>query len=228
MRSHPIFARAWDLLMRLAPPHEKQNRSELVSRAAGRVLEVGAGTGVNFGRYRDASLVVAVEPEPMMARKARRRAAEATAPVRVLRGVAETLPFADGVFDTIVACNVLCSVADPARAAAELRRVLRPRGAIRIYEHVRSLSPRASRFQDLIQPLWSGIAAGCHPNRDPVAALRRAGFVVRYRRVSVGPLSPVRPHVLGTARVGGSGRVARPKRGSRGARRRADPPDRTG
>jgi SAM-dependent methyltransferase len=200
MRSHPIFARAWDVLMRLAPPHEKRNRDELTARAPGTVLEVGAGTGVNFQRYRRAGLVVAVEPEPTMARKAHRRAAQAGVPVRVLRGVAEALPFNDGVFDSIVACNVLCSVADPGRAAAELRRVLRPKGTVRFYEHVRSLSPRAGRMQDRIQPLWSRLAAGCHPNRDPVAALRRAGFEVRYRRVSVGPLSPVRPHVLGIGR----------------------------
>jgi SAM-dependent methyltransferase len=227
MRSHPIFARAWDVLMLLAPPHEKRNREELVGPAAGSVLEVGAGTGVNFARYRHAALVVAVEPEPTMARTARRRAAQAKVRVSVLRGVAEALPFADGAFDTIVACNVLCSVADAGRASAELRRVLRPRGTVRFYEHVRSLSPSAGRMQDRIQPLWSLLAAGCHPNRDPVAALKRAGFEVRYRRVSVGPASPVRPHVLGTARAGGSGGVARPERGSRGARRRADPPDRT-
>ncbi|HEV8682909.1 MAG TPA: class I SAM-dependent methyltransferase [Actinomycetota bacterium] len=200
MRSHPIFARAWDLLMRVAPPHEKRNREELVAMASGTVLEIGAGTGVNFPRYRDARLVVAVEPEPTMARRAQRRSMAATVPVRVLRGDAEALPFEDGVFDTVIACNVLCSVPRPARAAAELRRVLRPRGTVRFYEHVRSLSPRAGRTQDLIQPLWSRLAAGCHPNRDPVAALRGAGFEVRYRRVSVGPASPVRPHVLGIGR----------------------------
>lgn len=201
MRSHPIFARAWDVLMRLAPAHEKRNRDELVGSATGTVLEVGAGTGVNFQRYRRAGLVVAVEPEPTMARRAHRRAGQATVPVRVLRGVGEALPFQDGVFDTIVACNVLCSVTDPGRAAAELRRVLRPRGTVRFYEHVRSLSPSAGRMQDRIQPLWSRMAAGCHPNRDPVAVLKRAGFEVRYRRVSVGPVSPVRPHVLGIARA---------------------------
>ena len=201
MRSHPIFARAWDVLMWLAPPHEKGNRDELTATALGTVLELGAGTGVNFGRYRRAGLVVAVEPEPTMARRARRRAARAKVPVSVLRGAGEALPFHDGAFDTVVACNVLCSVADPGRAAAELRRVLRPRGTVRFYEHVRSLSTRAGRMQDRIQPLWSRLAAGCHPNRDPVAALKRAGFEVRYRRLSVGPVSPVRPHVMGTARA---------------------------
>jgi SAM-dependent methyltransferase len=201
MKSHPVFARAWDVLMWLAPAHEKRNRDELVGPASGAVLEVGAGTGVNLARYERAGLVVAVEPEPTMARKARRRASLTKANVSVLRGVAEALPFHDGVFDTVVACNVLCSVADPGRAAAELRRVLRPRGTVRFYEHVRSLSPRAGRMQDRIQPLWSDMAAGCHPNRDPVAALKRAGFEVRYRRVSVGPVSPVRPHVLGRATI---------------------------
>jgi len=228
MRSHPVFARAWDVLMRVAPPHEKRNRRELVEPATGTVLELGAGTGVNFARYRNARLVVAVEPEPTMAQRASRLAARATVPVRVVRGAAEALPFDDAVFDTVVVCNVLCSVDDPARAAAELHRVLRRRGSIRLYEHVRSLSEAAGRAQDAVQPLWSALAAGCHPNRNPVAVLREAGFEVRYRRLSVGPWSPVRPHVLGTARVRGSGGVARPKRGSGGARRRADPPDRTG
>ena len=201
MRTHPVFARAWDVLMWLAPPHEKRNRDELTAPALGTVLELGPGTGVNFARYRRAGLVVAVEPEPTMARKARRRAARAKVRVCVLRGVGEALPFHDGAFDTIVACTVLCSVADPVRAAAELRRVLRPRGTVRFYEHVRSLSPRAGRMQDRIQPLWSHLAAGCHPNRDPVAVLKRAGFEVRDHRLSVGPVSPVRPHVLGTART---------------------------
>jgi SAM-dependent methyltransferase len=185
--------------MWLAPSHEKRNRKELVATASGTVLEIGAGTGVNFPRYRVARLVVAVEPEPTMARKAARRAARASVPVRVVRGVAEALPFGDGVFDTVIACNVLCSVSDPARAVSELRRALRPGGTVRFYEHVRSLSARAARVQDRIQPLWSAVAAGCHPNREPVAALRAAGFEVRYRRLSVGPLSPVRPHVLGKA-----------------------------
>jgi SAM-dependent methyltransferase len=227
MRSHPVFARAWDVLMRVAPPHEKRNRRELLERATGTVLELGAGTGVNFVRYRNARLVVALEPEPTMAQKASRRAARATVPVRVVRGAAEALPFDDAVFDTVVVCNVLCSVDDPARAAAELRRVLRRRGSIRLYEHVRSLSEGAGRAQDAVQPLWSALAAGCHPNRNPVAILREAGFEVRYRRLSVGPWSPVRPHVLGTARAEGSGGAARPERGG-GGRWRADPPDRMG
>jgi ubiquinone/menaquinone biosynthesis C-methylase UbiE len=201
MKSHPVFARAWDVLMRVAPLQEKQNRRELVAPATGAVLEVGAGTGVNFELYEGARRVVALEPEPTMARRARRRAAEAEVPVGVLRGVAEALPFRDAVFDTVIACNVLCSVADPAGAATELRRVLRPRGTVRFYEHVRSLSPAAGRLQDAVQPVWSAIAAGCHPNRDPVATLGQAGFVVRYRRLSVGPVSPVRPHVLGSAGV---------------------------
>ncbi|MGH2682579.1 MAG: class I SAM-dependent methyltransferase [Actinomycetota bacterium] len=201
MKKHPIFARAWDVLMRVAPRQEKRNRGELVGPASGTVLEVGSGTGVNFRHYQDARVVVALEPEPTMARRARRRSAEAAVPVQVLRGVAEALPFGDAVFDTIVVCNVLCSVSDPVRAAGELRRVLRRGGTVRFYEHVRSLSARAARIQDTIQPLWSTVAAGCHPNRNPVAFLRAAGFEVRYRRLSVGPWSPVRPHVLGTARI---------------------------
>ena len=202
MKAHPVFARVWDTLVRLGGEEEKENRVELLREAEGRVLEVGAGTGLNFALYPlDVERVVAIEPEPSMGVRARDRARRAPVPVSVLRGDAEALPFADGSFDSVVACLVLCTVMDPTRTAAEIRRVLRPGGELRLYEHVRSTSPRAARWQDVAERPWGFVGAGCHPNRDTVATLRAAGFEVDVRRVSVGPPSPVRPHVLGSARV---------------------------
>jgi ubiquinone/menaquinone biosynthesis C-methylase UbiE len=202
VKSHPIFARVWDHVVRLGGRTEREHRRELVRGIRGAVLEVGAGTGLNLGLYDSSIRVVAVEPEPTMARTAAGRGRRAGASTAVLRGVAERLPFREDAFDAVVACYVLCSVADPNRALAELRRVLRPGGEIRVYEHVRSDRPWAARIQDLVTPLWHRCGCNCHPNRDTVAALRDAGFEVEVRSASYGPPSPVRPHVLGVARPG--------------------------
>jgi ubiquinone/menaquinone biosynthesis C-methylase UbiE len=163
------------------------------------VLEFGAGTGLNLRLYPPETTVVALEPEPTMARKALARSADASQ-VHVVRGSAEALPFPDATFDMAVACLVFCTIEDPLWAAAEVRRVLRPDGRLLLYEHVRSPHPRGARCQDRLTPMWRRVGAGCHPNRDTMATLRAAGFDVDVRPVSFGPPVPVRPHVLGTAR----------------------------
>jgi ubiquinone/menaquinone biosynthesis C-methylase UbiE len=200
VKSHPVFARAWDTVVRLGGAPERRHRDELTRGLAGRVLEVGAGTGLNLSTYGRAARVVALEPEPTMARRASSRGREAAAHVGVVRGVAEALPFPDATFDAVVACYVLCSVADPGAAIAQIRRVLRPGAPLRVYEHVRSSDPRWARVQDLITPVWHRFGCNCHPNRDTVAFLEAAGFEVSVRLFSFGPPAPVRPHILGEAR----------------------------
>jgi ubiquinone/menaquinone biosynthesis C-methylase UbiE len=200
VKAHPVFARVWDTLVRLGGEPERRHRDELVRGLRGLVLEVGAGTGLNLVRYAAEAGVVALEPEPTMARKAAGRARDAEARAVVLRGVAEALPFSDGTFDAVVACYVLCSVEDPTRAISELRRVLRPGGEVRVYEHVRSSHPRWARVQDAVTPVWRRFGCNCHPNRDTAALLQAAGFEVDVRRFSFGPPAPVRPHILGIAR----------------------------
>jgi ubiquinone/menaquinone biosynthesis C-methylase UbiE len=201
VKTHPIFARAWDYVVLLNGRREQENRDELVRGLRGRVLEVGAGTGLNLGRYSEDVEVMAVEPEPTMAARAAERGREAAASVRVLRAVAEDLPFPDDAFDAVVACYVLCSVADQTRAIEEIRRVLRPGGEVRVWEHVRSRHPRWAVVQDVVTPVWRRLGCNCHPNRDTAAALRAAGFRVEGRAFSFGPPAPVRPHVLGVARL---------------------------
>jgi ubiquinone/menaquinone biosynthesis C-methylase UbiE len=198
--SHPVFARLWDAVVWLGGRPEQEHRDELVRGLRGRVLEVGAGTGLNLGRYHHAARVVAVEPEPTMAARAGARGRAAEVAVDVIRGVAEALPFGEATFDAVVACYVLCSVADPDRAVAELRRVLRPGGEVRVYEHVRSGHPGWARAQDALTPVWRRVGCNCHPNRDTAATLAEAGFEVDVRRFSFGPPAPVRPHILGVAR----------------------------
>lgn len=203
MKAHPVFARAWDTVVRLGGRPEREHRRELVGGVRGRVLEFGAGTGLNFELYPEGARVVAIEPEPTMARRASRRARDARASVWVLRASAEALPFKEGVFDVAVACYVLCTIPDPRRALGEVRRVLAPSGQLRFYEHIRSSHPRWARWQDRLTPAWRFIGAGCHPNRETLSTIRGAGFEVdQARRFSLGPPSPVRSHLQGTARPG--------------------------
>lgn len=192
----PIFSRWYELISRAEDPMIRRFRDETVGEARGRVLEIGAGNGLNFSRYGEAD-VVALEPEEGMLRKAAARAEEAPVPVRLVRGVAERLPFADGAFETVVLSLVMCSVPDPRAVMAEVRRVLGQGGEVRFFEHVRSPDPRVARRQDFAIPFYSRFSGGCHINRDTLGTLRYAGFRVRYRRLAYGPKHA--PHVIGVA-----------------------------
>jgi ubiquinone/menaquinone biosynthesis C-methylase UbiE len=199
-RPHPVFARVYERISTtMNAVGEIEYRSDLTREASGLVLEPGAGNGLNFAHYRHAQMVVAMEPEPTMLRMAGNRAREARVTVRLVRGAAEELPFPDRSFDTIVVSLMLCSVSDPATAAAEFARVLRPRGTLRFLEHVRSRRRFWAGVQNVMAGPWSWFAGGCHPNRDTLATLRKAGFEIRGRGFHFGPPSPCRPHVAGVA-----------------------------
>ena len=116
-------------------------------------------------------------------------------------GTAEALPIPDASFDAVVASLVLCTVADPDQALAEVGRVLRPGGRLRFYEHVRAGDPRLARWQDRLERPWGWLVGGCHPNRDTVAAITAAGLrVVELDRFDLPAMPPpARPHVLGVA-----------------------------
>jgi ubiquinone/menaquinone biosynthesis C-methylase UbiE len=199
---HPIFAR---LYARMSPRVDAkggaEHRRELLDGLVGRVLELGAGNGLNFPYYpAGVTEVVAVEPEAYL----RERAREAATPsIIVVDGVADRLPFADESFDAAVASLVLCSVPDQASALAELWRVLRPGGELRFYEHVRPHNPRTAAlwqwFDD--RNIYPRISGGCHAARDTEAAIRSAGFTIEACRrfpFKGGPVSA--PHILGSAR----------------------------
>ncbi len=178
-KGHPVFAAFYDI--NLWPRRWSalwKRRVAVVGEAEGRVLDLGVGNGLNFECYRRATFVVGVDPDPHMLRRAGPRLAAATVRKGIIQAPAEALPFRDASFDTVMATFVLCTVQDPAAALREARRVLRPGGALRFLEHVRSPSPRMAAFQDRIQPLWSRLFAGCHPNRDTLAAIRAHGFTV--------------------------------------------------
>jgi SAM-dependent methyltransferase len=193
-----VFTAVYERLARAAEPWEGPHRTELCADVGGLVLEIGAGTGASFRRYERARRVVAIEPEPNMRRRAAPRAEQALVPIVLLSAVAERLPFADETFDAVVCSLSLCSVADLGAAVAECRRVLRPGGSFRFYEHVRSERPRTARFQDALERPWGFFVGGCHPNRDVLGTLEAYGFRLRYRRFDPpAPGGRFMPHVLG-------------------------------
>lgn len=197
-----VYARGYDWFTdRVDRLGAAEHRARLVEDAKGEVLEIGAGTGKNLPLYRAATRVVALEPEPAMRARAREAARRARVPVEVVEGDAMALPFPDGSFDTVVSSLVLCTVPDPARALTEVRRVLRPGGTLRFYEHVRADDRRLARWQDRLERPWGWIGRGCHPNRDTAIAVTEAGFsVVSLEEFAFRPLPPiVRPHVIGLA-----------------------------
>jgi ubiquinone/menaquinone biosynthesis C-methylase UbiE len=178
-KGHRWFAALYDGMSR---SEEKgflgEMRRKLLADVSGDVLEIGAGTGANFEHYAATARVVALEPDPFMLKRAEKKLAElGRANITMQRGPAESLPFPDASFDTIISTLVLCTVADPARALEEMRRVLRPGGRVLFIEHVRADGP-GGRVQDAIRPLWGWFGAGCHPNRRTEATLRDAGWDV--------------------------------------------------
>ncbi|MBA2349070.1 MAG: class I SAM-dependent methyltransferase [Solirubrobacterales bacterium] len=159
-------------------------RRSLLSEAQGDVLEIGAGTGLNLDAYPPgvASLTLA-DPEPSMVARLRGRAEENGH--EVVEAGAESLPFADASFDTVVSTLVLCTVTDVTASLAEIRRVLRPGGRLLAIEHVRAEAHGLRRWQDRLHGPWLRFGYGCHCNRDTVASLAAAGF-------ETGALAPAR------------------------------------
>lgn len=204
---HPIFARLCDrMAARADQGEEREIREEMLAGLRGRVLEVGAGNGVNFALYpAGVSEVVAVEPEDYLRRRAQEAAERAHVPVRVVDGVAGELPVEDASFDAVVACQVLCSVASQHAALAEIRRVLAAGAELRFYEHVIARDPRHARWQRLAVRVTPTLCGGCHCDRDTGAAIESAGFEVeRCRRFIYQPSAPEyfgAPKILGVARL---------------------------
>ena len=157
-------------------------RTALLADLRGVVLEVGAGTGVNVAHYPKAvTRIVLAEPDPhMRAKLARRVSAADDARIETSDASVDALPWADGSFDAVVATLVLCTVDDPARALAEVRRVLAPGGRLVYLEHVAAdHDPARLAWQRRIEPFWRPIAGGCRLTRRTQDTIREAGFDVR-------------------------------------------------
>jgi ubiquinone/menaquinone biosynthesis C-methylase UbiE len=174
-----------------------QLRPLVAGAAMGQVLEIGAGTGANFSYYTTAKRIIATEPDPFMLQRARDRVAACECRVVLCCCVAESLPFVDSSFDTVVVTLVLCTVDSLAYALAEIRRVLKPGGVLCFIEHVRADDGWLGYGQDLLAPAWRWCVAGCHLNRRSAAAIEAAGLTlveVQQRHLGLLPL------IVGTAR----------------------------
>ena len=202
---HPRFARMYE---QMSAESERRgtaaHRDRALAGLTGRVIEIGAGNGMNFSHYPDTvTEVVAIEPEDYLRALAEQAAAAAAVPVQVLAGHATALPVDDGGFDAAVASLVLCSIPDTHAALTEMRRALKPDGELRFFEHVRSEKPWFGLLEDAITPLQSRIGGGCHPNRDTAAAISAAGFDIQeLDRFYYAPVRfyPSHAHILGRAR----------------------------
>ena len=205
---HPLFARIYT---KARPALDQQGAAEhrrrLLAGAAGRVIEVGAGDGGNFTHYPpEVTGVLAVEPEPYLRAQAERQAESAPIDVEVVEGTADRLPAADASADVVVVSLVLCSVPDQQVALAEARRMLRPGGELRFYEHVAAEpGTRLATVQKVADAtLWPLFVGGCHTHRDTPAAITAAGFEIEALdefRFPPDRVTPASPHVLGRARL---------------------------
>jgi ubiquinone/menaquinone biosynthesis C-methylase UbiE len=156
-----------------------RRRQQLVAGASGRVLELGAGTGLNLPYYPDEiEELTLTEPAAPMIPKLERRLSKVNRDGRVLVATAEELPFEDDSFDTVVSTLVLCTVDDPRRAIEETARVLTPGGKLLFLEHVRADTRRLARWQDRLHRPWHAFAAGCHANRPTVDLLQESSLSV--------------------------------------------------
>ncbi len=197
---HPRFAAFYEWYAQLGSERRLTDplRQETAGQAYGVVLEVGAGSGLNFSRYDPERVerVEAIEPDAAMLANARPRVEQAEVPITLTQASVLALPFPNETFDSVVVTLVFCSVSDPARGMQEIKRVLKPQGTLFMFEHVRSQRSGMARVQDAIVPLTTRLFGHCHWNRDTERVVREAGFhIAHLRHVGGGRLDPS-PHLV--------------------------------
>lgn len=184
----------------------RQMRAQLLKQARGRVLELGSGTGLNLELYPREGIecLTLTEPDPHMIKQLRARVDEIGCAADVMEVGAESLPFEDDSYDTVVVTLVLCTVPNQAAALKEINRVLRSGGQLLFLEHVRATNdPSLAKWQDRLEAPWRFLGDGCHCNRDTIAGLKAAGFEINEIECAELPKAPpiVRPLVQGRASV---------------------------
>ncbi|HET8565227.1 MAG TPA: class I SAM-dependent methyltransferase [Solirubrobacterales bacterium] len=181
----------------------REMRCELLKGARGRVLELGAGTGLNLELYPHEGLesLTVTEPDPHMFKQLRRRAQQVCAGADLVQAGAEDLPFADDSFDTVVVTLVLCTVPDQPAALKEIARVLAPAGQLLFIEHVRSQEPELAKWQDRLHGPWRFLGDGCHCNRDTAGVIEASPLEMSEVQSDSLPKAPpiVRPLIRGRA-----------------------------
>lgn len=152
-------------------------RSRIVPEARGVVLEIGVGSGLNLPFYgTEVELLYGLDPSAELLAMARKKVGGTGFPVDFLAHSGEEIPLGDAAVDTVVMTWTLCSIPDPARALAEMKRVLRPGGMLLFAEHGLAPETGVQRWQHRLNPLWSRITGGCNLNRKTDRLIQAAGF----------------------------------------------------
>lgn len=171
------FAGIYDMAMSpLEKGKFKEIRENLLSQADGRVLEIGAGTGINFPLYKNCVQVDAIEPSVEMIEKSELRRKLSTVPITVHLQSAETLTFSENTFDTVIATLVFCTIPDPEQALREIQRVCKPGGRVLFFEHVKMKQPVLATLQEVLNPFWKKICDGCQLNRNTSQLIQNSGL----------------------------------------------------
>jgi ubiquinone/menaquinone biosynthesis C-methylase UbiE len=167
-------------------------RSRIIPAAAGRVLEIGIGSGLNLPFYsRNVTRVIGLEPSPKLLAMARRAEGAGNRSVEFIEGSAEAIPLEDASVDTVVTTWTLCSIPDALRALRDMRRVLRPGGRLLFVEHGRAPDPNVMWWQDRLTPVWKRVGGGCHLNRAIGTLIEGAGF--QFDRLQTGYMRGPKP-----------------------------------
>ena len=170
-----LLPRLVHLAMKHPQAHER--RMSLIPQATGTVLEVGIGSGLNLRFYTNAARhIYGVEPSEQLLSMARAAARHSPVPVELICADAEHLPLQEASIDTVVMTWTLCSIAAPARALAEMKRVLRRDGKLLFVEHGLAPDPSVQRWQHRLTPHWARLAGGCHLDRSMDTLIVAAGF----------------------------------------------------
>lgn len=175
-----LFAKWYDFFMN---PLEKRNfkliREKLLSKAEGYVLEIGSGTGINFPLYEAADKLMAIEPSHYMIERSELKLHQAQIPIEMVQANAEELPFVADTFDTVVATLVFCTIPNPDKAIAEMKRVCKPDGKILLFEHVKMENRLLAALQNWLTPAWKKVCDGCYLNRDTLGTLKGHHFSIK-------------------------------------------------
>lgn len=155
-----------------------EERLKVIPHASGVVLEIGIGPGLNLPLYDPSRVesVIGVDPGANFLRIGSERHATSRVPLKIIEAPAEALPLPDASIDTAVVTYTLCSVEDPKRVLAELRRVLKPTGRVLFLEHGLAHDRKVSAWQNRLNPIWKRLAVGCNLNRPVASSFENAGF----------------------------------------------------
>lgn len=155
-----------------------KQRAKVVPAAAGNVLEIGIGSGLNLPFYtrNQVNAIWGLEPQATILSMAKEASETVPFPVHLIEASAEEIPLEDNRFDTIVITYTLCSIPNAMQALSEMKRVLKPGGQLLFCEHGAAPDPSVLKWQNRITPIWKLVGGGCHLNRNIPELLQAASF----------------------------------------------------